>query len=114
VKIIDGNEDHHHDAYLKVDRSEMILRDYLAIDRTILANQNTFLAYIRTALTLFVAGITFIRFFDQVVVEIVGWVFIPVGLATFVIGLIRYNKKRVVLDRIMTFGKDDKQQQAGS
>lgn len=89
----------------------MILRDYLAIDRTILANQNTFLAYIRTALTLFVAGITFIRFFDQVVVEIVGWVFIPIGLATFVIGLIRYNKKRVVLDKIMTFSKNDKPQQ---
>ncbi|MFZ5980150.1 MAG: DUF202 domain-containing protein [Candidatus Zixiibacteriota bacterium] len=96
-----GNEKEHHDAYLQVDRSEMILRDFLAIDRTILANQNTFLAYLRTALTLFVAGITFIRFFDVMLIEIIGWIFIPIGLITFIVGFIRYNKKRVVLDLIM-------------
>jgi len=105
MNIFNGHENTHHDAYLRIDRSKMILRDFLAIDRTILANQNTFLAYLRTALTLFVAGVTFIRFFDLTVVEIVGWIFIPVGLATFIIGLIRYNKKRRVLDKIMTVKK---------
>jgi putative membrane protein len=77
-------------AYVSIDRSRMILRDYLATDRTSLANQNTFLAYIRTALTLFVAGITFIRFFDILIVEIIGWAFIPIGIVTFIVGLIRY------------------------
>ena len=101
MKLIEGNEKAHHDAYLQVDRSKMILRDFLAVDRTILANQNTFLAYLRTALTLFVAGVTFIRFFDFKLVEIIGWIFIPVGVITFVVGLVRYNKKRVVLDLIM-------------
>ena len=101
-KFIDGNEESHHHSYLRVDHSKMILRDFLAIDRTILANQNTFLAYIRTALTLFVAGVTFIRFFELTVVVIIGWIFVPVGVVTFIIGLIRYNKKRRVLDKIMT------------
>ena len=39
---------------------ELILRDRLAIDRTVLANERTLLAYIRTALTLFLVGITFV------------------------------------------------------
>jgi len=102
LNFIEGNNKSHHDAYLEVDRSKMILRDFLAIDRTILANQNTFLAYLRTALTLFVAGVTFIRFFDLKVVEIIGWIFIPVGMVTFIVGFVRYNKKRVILDKIMT------------
>ena len=83
--------------YSRFDSEQMILRDHLAADRTTLANQNTFLAYIRTALTLFVAGVTFVRFFDMPLVEIIGWVFVPVGVATFLVGLIRYNSLRIAL-----------------
>jgi putative membrane protein len=100
VNILNGEKSIHQDAYTHVDEKRMVLRDYLAIDRTVLSNQNTFLAYVRTALTLFVAGVTFIRFFDNNIVESVGWVFVPVGIATFIIGAIRYNKIRVVLERI--------------
>jgi putative membrane protein len=114
ITIFDGNADSHHDAYLRLDRSKMILRDFLAIDRTILSNQNTFLAYIRTALTLFVAGVTFIRFFDFIVIEVIGWIFIPVGLVTFIVGLIRYNKKRLVLDTVMTEKKPPRKEQSAN
>jgi len=88
------------DIYSEVPCSDMILRDHLAAERTILSNQNTFLAYLRTALTLFVAGITFIRFFDILVIEIVGWVFLPVGIMTFFVGLVRYNRLRKILRRL--------------
>lgn len=37
---------------------DMILRDYLALDRTLLANERTFLAYIRTVVSFVVAGLT--------------------------------------------------------
>ena len=87
------------DAYAEVDPSRLTLRDYLAVDRTILANQNTFLAYIRTALTLFVVGLTFVKFFDQPVIAIIGWAFVPIGVVTFVVGFLRYNKLRVSLNR---------------
>ena len=83
--------------YSEFDAEHMILRDHLAADRTTLSNQNTFLAYIRTALTLFVAGVTFVRFFDLPVVEIIGWVFIPTGVLTFMVGLLRYNRLRTAL-----------------
>jgi putative membrane protein len=87
-------------VYGKVDLTDMQLRDLLATDRTKLSNQNTFLAYIRTALTLFVAGITFIQFFGSIVVAVIGWCFIPVAVATFIVGFVRYNRLRVALRKI--------------
>ena len=40
-----------------------ILRDHLAMDRTILANERTLLAYVRTAFATIVAGLSFLQFF---------------------------------------------------
>lgn len=42
-------------GYEKLDRKSLILRDHLAVDRTILANERTVLAYVRTILTAFIA-----------------------------------------------------------
>ena len=86
--------------YGQDDRAAMKLRDYLATDRTKLSNQNTFLAYIRTALTLFVAGVTFVKFFDSLPIEIIGWTFLPIGVATFVVGSLRYQRLRKALSGI--------------
>ena len=94
------------EVYSQFEVSKMILRDHLAADRTILSNQNTFLAYVRTALTLFVAGVTFIRFFDTPITVIIGWIFIPTGISTFLVGLIRYNIHRVTLRRLKRYKKN--------
>ena len=109
MNLFDGSKSIHRDAYSHVDHNRMELRDYLAIDRTILSNQNTFLAYVRTALTLFVGGLTFVRFFDQRLVEIIGWIFVPLGVATFIVGAVRYNKIRLVLARIGVPGPRSKE-----
>jgi len=68
-----------------------VYQEKLAEVRTKQANERTLLAYIRTALTLVVAGITFIRFFDNQIIEIIGWVFIPIGLVNLILGIIRYR-----------------------
>jgi putative membrane protein len=73
----------------------MILRDHLAIDRTILANERTFLAYVRTALALIVAGVSFVKLFDAIPIQVLGWFFIPAGVATLVVGVRRYQRMRV-------------------
>lgn len=39
--------------------------DYLAIDRTVMANERTLLAYIRAGAGLLIAGLALIRFFKQ-------------------------------------------------
>lgn len=43
------------------DKDKMILRDFLAADRTLLANERTLLAYIRTGISLIAVGIYLIR-----------------------------------------------------
>jgi len=70
------------------------INEQLNAARTILANERTVLSYIRTSLALFIAGITFIRFFDNRIIEIIGWVFIPLGLINLALGIIRYRGTR--------------------
>jgi putative membrane protein len=77
--------------------SQLILRDHLAIDRTALANERTFLAYIRTALTLLVVGASFIKFFDSLALEVVGWAFMPVGVVVFAYGVRRYRRVQALI-----------------
>lgn len=84
---------------------QLILRDHLAADRTILANERTFLAYIRTALTLFVAGLSFVHLkeiFSSYIVEVIGIIFILLGIATFFVGLFRYKRMQVLIRKIKT------------
>lgn len=51
--------------YTKFDPNEMIMRDFLAYDRTILANERTLLAYIRTTIAFLAAGVTIIKIFPD-------------------------------------------------
>jgi putative membrane protein len=86
--------------YDRFDPEQMILRDQLAADRTSLANQTAFLAYIRTALALFAGGVTFVHFFDMVLLKVTGWVFLPLGVVTFWVGFYRYNRLRIELRKL--------------
>ncbi|MBN1881243.1 MAG: DUF202 domain-containing protein [Deltaproteobacteria bacterium] len=80
--------------YTRFDRESLIIRDLLAIDRTIMANTRTFLAYIRTALTLFIAGVTFIHFFEPRILLIIGWMFIPISGLVLLLGVIYYMRMK--------------------
>ena len=79
-----------------LDRSAL-LRDHLAADRTAQANERTLLAYVRTALTMFVAGVSFIRFFGRDIYTIIGTAFIPLAIVILLIGVWRYRHTRKVL-----------------
>jgi putative membrane protein len=74
--------------------------DILASFRTILANERTVLSYVRTALTLFVVGVTFVHFFENNIIVIVGWIFIPLGIITVVIGIFRYNREKSLIHQV--------------
>jgi len=78
--------------YERFQCEELILRDELAIDRTILANERTILAYLRAALTLVIAGVTFLHFFDNGMLLYVGVICVPLGIATGILGVLRYRK----------------------
>jgi len=80
------------DPYDSFQRHELILRDWLALDRTILANERTFLAYSRTSLTLIIAGLAFVKFFGHVFYITAGYVFIVTGVGFFFFSLTRYRQ----------------------
>ena len=69
---------------------EMILRDYLALDRTVLANERTLLAYLRTFIGAFSAGVAMIKFMDTSLTKIIGYIFVVVSPLFLVFGTMRY------------------------
>ena len=90
----------------KYNKGDLVLRDYLAAHRTILANDRTWLGYMRTALTLFVAGVTFIKFFDNKILLVIGWIFVPIGILLLIIGFWKYQKVRRMIHSIKEGGGD--------
>ena len=70
------------------------INDLLAIERTIMANERTFLAYIRTSMTLLVPGVTGFQLANTILLKIVSFMFVPLGILVFIIGVIRFYKKR--------------------
>ena len=78
--------------YSRFSYEELILRDHLAVDRTILANERTLLSYVRTAIMLLVTGVTLIKFFPtQMTVYILGYLFLPLAFGVGIFGIARYR-----------------------
>jgi len=82
----------------------MILRDYLAIDRTNLANERTLLAYIRTCIGLFATGAALINFVEYDALGILGYIFIVVSPVLFFFGLWRFIK---TINKVKKYYKQD-------
>jgi putative membrane protein len=83
--------------YSRFDKEQLILRDELALDRTVLANERTLLAYVRTALALLLAGVTFVYFSNAMWFSIVGVVSLIVGAGALALGVRRYRQMQKVL-----------------
>ena len=95
--------------YYKEFCEDMILRDYLALDRTILANKRTLLAYARTAIGLIVGGIGMIKLVAGEMTNIMGYVFIVATVPIMIIGVIEYTKMKKTLAAIVKYkGKQEK------
>ncbi|MDN5354153.1 MAG: putative rane protein [Candidatus Cloacimonadota bacterium] len=82
-------------SYNVKDFAELTLRDFLAIDRTKLANSRTVLAYIRTALMMVVSAITLMKLFPQfLIMQYFAYILFPIAGLVFIIGLAQYFKFR--------------------
>jgi putative membrane protein len=79
---------------------KMILRDYLALDRTKLANERTFLAYVRMSIGLVAAGAGLVGILDMTWSTIIGWVMLISAPAALVAGILRYIRVRGKLKRL--------------
>lgn len=80
--------------YEKFRERELILRDELAIDRTILANERTILSYLRAAMTLVIAGLTFLHLFHLQWLGILGIALLPLGFGVGLFGTIHYRRMK--------------------
>lgn len=86
-------------------KERIILRDFLALERTTLANERTLFAYIRTSLYLILGGIGFVQLKDF---ENIRWLgFFSFGLSAILIifGLLRFFKLRRKLQKY--YDEDD-------
>lgn len=86
-------------AYEK-DHEQMILRDYLAVDRTMMANETSFMSYVRTALTMIAAGATLIKFFNEPTMQALGWAFIVIGGWMAIHGYNRFRQVDMILHKV--------------
>jgi putative membrane protein len=80
--------------YSRFGKDELILRDELAIDRTLLANERTLLAYLRSGVTLLIAGVTIMHFSEVGWFWTIGLTSIPAGIIAAIIGIQRYRKMK--------------------
>ena len=78
--------------YERFDSDDLILRDELAIDRTLLANERTMLSYLRSGVALLIAGMSIIHFSQEGWFLAVGIASIPIGLVTGIVGAVRYQR----------------------
>lgn len=91
--------------YYCYDKSEMILRDELATERTVLANERTLFAYLRTSINIIAAGISFIELFEVVYINILGYILLPLGVYIGVFGVKKYlniRKRLIYLQKFAT------------
>ncbi|MCX6992623.1 MAG: DUF202 domain-containing protein [Kiritimatiellaeota bacterium] len=78
--------------YGRFDSEDLILRDELAIDRTLLANERTMLAYLRSGVALLIAGVSIVHFSQEGWFWAVGIACIPIGIITGIIGVAKYRR----------------------
>lgn len=81
-------------TYYDKEFDEMIMRDFLALDRTRLANERTFLAYLRTFVGLFAAGVGLVKFVDSPVYVVIGYIFVAISPFIVAIGVARFLHTR--------------------
>ena len=87
--------------YSRFDARDLILRDELALDRTVLANERTLMAYLRSGVALLIAGVSIMNFSSERWFSLVGVLCIPTGIITSLIGVVRYRRmnKKIALVR---------------
>lgn len=94
--------------YRRFDGDDLILRDELAIDRTLLANERTLLSYLRSGVALVIAGISIIHYSQDNWFLMVGFLCIPLGVVSAVIGVKRYRKMHKAISHTLRRSDSDR------
>lgn len=87
-------------------RNEMILRDWPALNRALLAKKRTFLAYGRTSMALVALGIAFGKLIQHTWFEVAGFFPMSFGTVVFIIGLREFVVDTARFKRLVAAEKD--------
>lgn len=87
---------------------KVILRDYLAIERTRLANERTLLSYIRSSLYLLLGSIGFFQLKDFPNFRYLALVSLVFCVIFFIIGVFRFRLLKKSLKRLYYMSEDVK------
>ncbi|MBF0313426.1 MAG: DUF202 domain-containing protein [Oligoflexia bacterium] len=93
--------------YSQFNREQLILRDWLAIDRTILANKRTLLAYIRTSMTFCISGVTAIHFIETPWIKVFGFIFAIISIVMLFYGFYDFYKYYKDIQKLLNENKPD-------
>ena len=73
----------------------------LTIGRTIMANDRTLLAFLRTSLAFCIAGIGLVKYLDHPISDVIGCIFVVIASIFLIWGVHRYRHVRKIL-RVLT------------
>lgn len=77
---------------------DLILRERLALQRTNLANQTTYLAFLRTALYFFIAGISIESILEIEFKNYIEIIFYVISALLFIVGIVNYfTQKNIII-----------------
>lgn len=85
---------------------KVILRDYLAIERTRLANERTLLSYIRSSLYLLLGGIAFFQLKEFSNFKYLALLSLIFSVIFFIIGVYRFTLLKKSLKRVYYRSED--------
>lgn len=74
------------------------IRDAMAMQRTVFANERTLMAYLRTAMVIVAGGFVAVKFSDDLYLEIGGAALILIGLAIGAYSFYRYTQKQKIIE----------------
>ena len=76
--------------YVTYEKDRLTLGDALALDRTQLANERTFLAYLRAAMMMGVSAVSLLKLFPgEAAFVAFAWTLIPASVALAILGIVR-------------------------
>lgn len=93
---------------------EVILRDYLAIERTRLANERTLLSYIKSSLYLLLGGITVLQLKNFPDLEYLGYTALGFSAIFIFIGIYRFTLLKKSLKKLYYMSEHNSEQIAES
>ena len=75
-------------------KNEIILRDFLALERTKMANERTFMTYVRFAIFMIITATAFIRVDELKTLRYFGFVMIGFSVIILIVGFVRFRQLR--------------------